>query len=142
LAGLLLDSHALYWLVSGAKPLSQGALVAIGEGQASGSLFVSPITAWELAIAARKPLHKNPPQLTPNLSKWFRAAVRGISAKVAPIRQTIAIEAAQVAISTGHTDPGDCDLIATARIRRFALVTRDAVILQLAANGYLEAIVC
>ncbi len=53
--GALLDTHALYWLVSGAKPLADEALVAIGETQTAGALFVSPITAWELAIAAQKP---------------------------------------------------------------------------------------
>jgi PIN domain nuclease of toxin-antitoxin system len=142
LPGILLDTHALYWLVSGAKRLSNEALVAIGESQAAGSLLVSPITAWELAIAAQKPPHKDPPQLNSTISKWFRAAVRVTSAKVVPIQQKIAIEAAEVLISTGHKDPGDCYLIATSRLRNAPLVTRDALVRQLASRGYLKVIVC
>jgi PIN domain nuclease of toxin-antitoxin system len=142
LPGILLDTHALYWLVSGAKRLSNEALVAIGESQAAGSLLVSPITAWELAIAAQKPPHKDPPQLNLTISNWFRAAVRVTSAKVVPIQQKIAIEAAEVLISTGHKDPGDCYLIATSRLRNAPLVTRDALVRQLASRGYLKVIVC
>lgn len=46
--------HALYWLVSGEQELSDEALIAIGESQDAGTLYVSPITAWELSLAARK----------------------------------------------------------------------------------------
>jgi PIN domain nuclease of toxin-antitoxin system len=52
--GALLDTHALYWLVSGTDDLTNEALVAIGENQAAGTLFASPMTAWELAVAAQK----------------------------------------------------------------------------------------
>jgi PIN domain nuclease of toxin-antitoxin system len=108
LPGVLLDTHTLYWLVSGAKPLTDEALVAIGESQATGTLFISPITAWELSIAAQKPPHRDPPHLNSTISKWFRAAVRATSAKLIPIQQTIALEAAEVPVATGHRDPGDC----------------------------------
>jgi PIN domain nuclease of toxin-antitoxin system len=87
LPGVLLDSHALYWLVSGEEPMSEEALVAIGESQAAGSLFVSPVTAWELTLAARKPAHRDPPKLgvcTPQ--QWFREAVRAIEARIIPIQ--------------------------------------------------------
>lgn len=142
LAGVLLDTHTLYWLVSGAKPLTDEALVAIGESQAAGTLFVSPITAWELAIAAQKPPNKDPPQLNLTISRWFRAAIRVTSAKIIPIQQKIAIAAAEVPVATGHKDPGDCYLIATSRVRKIPIITRDAVVRRLAADGYLAVIVC
>jgi len=138
LPGVLLDTHALYWLVSGVELLTDEALVAIGESQATGTLFISPITAWELSIAAQKPPHKDPPQLNSTISKWFRAT----SAKVIPIQQTIAIAAAEVPVATGQKDPGDCYLIATSRVRKIPLVTRDLVIRKLATDGYLDVIVC
>jgi len=128
--------------VSGAKTLTDEALVAIGESQATGTLFVSPITAWELSIAAQKPPHGDRPQLNSTISKWFRAAVRATSARVIPIRQTIAIEAAEVPVATGHKDPGDCFLIATSRVRKIPIVTRDAIVRKLATDGYLDVIVC
>lgn len=140
--GALLDTHALYWLVSGEQPLSDEALVAIGESQATGTLFVSPITAWEPAIAAQKPAHKDPPQLNSTIGKWFRAAIRATSAKVIPIQQKIAIEAAEVPILTGHKDPGDCYLIATSRVRKIPMISRDAIVRRLATAGYLDVIIC
>jgi PIN domain nuclease of toxin-antitoxin system len=107
-----------------------------------GTLFVSPITAWELSIAAQKPPHRDPPRLNSTISKWFRAAIRATSAKVIPIQQKIAIEAAEVPVATGHKDPGDCYLIATSRVRKIPIITRDAVVHKLATDGYLDVIVC
>jgi PIN domain nuclease of toxin-antitoxin system len=142
LPGVLLDTHTLYWLISGAKPLTDEALVAISENQAAGTLYVSPITAWELSIAAQKPLRQDPPQLNSTISKWFRAALRASSAKVIPIGQRIAIEASEVPVRTGHKDPGDCYLIATARARSIPIITRDKTMHGLARLGYLEVIDC
>lgn len=123
--------------------MSEEALVAIGESQAAGSLFVSPVTAWELTLAARKPAHRDPPKLgvgTPQ--QWFREAVRAIEARIIPIQQRIALEAAGVVAATGHRDPGDCFLIATARVRKIPIVTRDAKMAEMAAQGYLRIIEC
>jgi PIN domain nuclease of toxin-antitoxin system len=72
LPGALLDTHTLYWLVTAAGDLSEEALLAIAANQTAATLHVSPITAWELAIASKKPPHKDPPNLgalTP--AKWF-----------------------------------------------------------------------
>lgn len=142
MAGALLDSHTLYWLVSGEEALSYVALVAIGEEQAAGNLYVSPITAWELTIASRKPAHRGPPDLGPSTpSRWFSAAVKATEAKVVPIRQRIACEAAAVVVQTGHKDPGDCYLIATARVRKIPIITRDHFLIGL-DRAYLDVIEC
>ena len=47
-------------------------------------------------------------------------------------------------LDTGLKDPGDCFLIATARVRRIPIVTRDGVMQTIAAEkaGYLDVIVC
>jgi PIN domain nuclease of toxin-antitoxin system len=47
-----------------------------------------------------------------------------------------------VPVATGHRDPGDCYLIATSRVRKIPIVTRDAVMRKLATDGYLDVIVC
>jgi PIN domain nuclease of toxin-antitoxin system len=141
----LLDTHALYWLVSGTDSLAEEALIAIGENQEAGTLYVSPITAWELALAANKPAHQDRPDLgDANPGRWFRDALNVAAAKAIPIRQRIAVEASEVVHATGHKDPGDCFLIATARVRRVALITRDRTIAEIAVAtpGYLEIIAC
>ena len=143
--GALLDTHTLYWLVTAADTLSEEALVAIADNQAAGTLYVSPITAWELTIAAKKPPHKDPPDLGDSpASKWFSDGVKATASKVIPITQKIACEAATVIDATGHKDPGDCYLIATARVKKVPIITRDGVMRDLSVlmPGYLNVILC
>lgn len=141
--GALLDTHALYWLVTAVDELSEEALIAIADNQSAGTLYVSPITAWELTIASKKPSHRDPPDLgMGSPAKWFSKAVAATGTKIVPIKQRIACEAATVVTETGHKDPGDCYLIATARIRKIPILTRDSVMLRLAAQNYIEIIAC
>ena len=44
---LLLDTHTLIWVFDGRPDLSQIARSAIADG---GMVFVSAVTAWEIAI--------------------------------------------------------------------------------------------
>jgi PIN domain nuclease of toxin-antitoxin system len=145
LVGALLDTHALYWLVSGEKELTDDTLVAIGESQEAGMLLVSAITAWELAISTQKPRLAGRPHLGEvSPERWFREAVRAAAGRIVPIQQRIASEAANVVSLTGHKDPGDCFLIATAHARSVPLITRDGIIQAIAAehDDYLSVIVC
>lgn len=145
MSGILLDTHALYWLVSGVDILAEQALVAIGENQAAGTLFVSPITAWELSVASQKSRIAGRPHLGEDSpARWFREAVAATEAKVIAIKQRISCEAAQIVVATGHKDPGDCFLMATARMRKLRFVTRDGIIQQIAAAypNYIELILC
>ena len=54
------------------------------------------------------------------------------------------MEAAKVVTDKGHKDPGDCYLIATARMRKIPIVTRDGVMQTITADdpGYLSLVVC
>ena len=143
--GALLDTHALFWLVSGLAAMSDEALVAVGENQRDGTLYVSPITAWELAVAAQKPASAGRPDLSRRPARiWFRDAITITGARLTPVNQLIALEAAEVASTWMRKDPGDCFLIATARVRRVPLITRDRSICQLARDrpDYLSVIVC
>ena len=131
--------------MSGEEELTEEALVAIGENQEAGTLFVSPITAWELAAATSKTRVGGRPHLGEDSpERWFREAVRATAARIIPIQQRISCEAAKVVTDTGHKDPGDCFLIATSRIRRIPIVTRDRIMRSIAAAnaGYLDVIVC
>jgi PIN domain nuclease of toxin-antitoxin system len=141
---LLLDSNALIWLV-GTKPMQPTALLAITNAQAAGTLYVSPMTAWEIALASQK---KNPDR-RPDLggldaATWFRQARRRADAKLILIGSQIALEAARVPAILGQGDPGDCFIVATARVKRLVVVTRDGPLQALATAqpDYLGVLPC
>jgi PIN domain nuclease of toxin-antitoxin system len=141
LKGALLDTHAFYWLAREPHILLKPALVSIANSQQARTLYLSPISAWELLLAAQK--IKNAPTFgDQKFETWFKSSRKLTTARAVPITQRIAIEAATVVTDTGHKDPGDCYIIATARVRNITIITRDAAILKIAASGYVEAIAC
>jgi PIN domain nuclease of toxin-antitoxin system len=75
-------------------------------------------------------------------AKWFQQAVAATGAKIIPVKQRIACAAALVPDDTGHKDPGDCILIATAKVRNMPIITRDEKMIEMAGNGYLNVIEC
>lgn len=98
--------------------MTEGALEAIKAAQAAGGLLVAPISAWKISVAAQKrdgPGRIDLSGVPPGV--WFRNAVRGAAARIVPTSARIAVEAAEVARVNGRKDPGDCFLIATARVR-------------------------
>jgi PIN domain nuclease of toxin-antitoxin system len=142
--GLLLDTNALIWVLSG-EEIEAEAAVAISDAQSANSLFVSPISAWEADLAVQ---HRNPAR-RPNLSgqdaaTWFREGRNRLSARLAKVGVQIAMEAARIPSAVGHADPGDCFLMATARSRGLTFVTRDGLINDLASThpGYLSVVRC
>ena len=142
MSGILMDTHALIWFASG-EPISRPALEAIDVAQRAVAVHVSPISAWEASLAARKRV--NPANLQGHSpSDWFRSVLKIPGVRLAPISRRIALEAAEVAPIYGSGDPGDCFLIATARIKRVSLVTRDGAIVALSKTNpdYLQTILC
>ena len=138
---LLLDTHALLWLLRG-EFRTQAAQDAVETAQDAGALYASAVTAWELGVAELKRTGR--PELGMAAGAWFRQALRTTGAKLATITPAIAAEAASVPAIYGRGDPGDCFLIATARVRRLSLVTRDGPILRLAAArpSYVQVVEC
>jgi PIN domain nuclease of toxin-antitoxin system len=47
-----------------------------------------------------------------------------------------------VVAATGHKDPGDCYLMATARVRRMPIISRDRAMQAIAATGYIDIVSC
>jgi PIN domain nuclease of toxin-antitoxin system len=131
MAAVLLDTHALIRFLAG-EPLSGIALAEIAQAQMEGTLFVSLISAWEAGTAVLKPNPVRRPNLQGlSVDVWFKRGIRKIGAKTIPIDFSIALEAATIPSFYGSGDPGDCFLIATARVRRLTLLTRDKKIEEL-----------
>jgi len=140
----LLDTNALIWLLAG-EAMSIESLIAIADARQQGRLYVSPISAWEAALAVRKANPARRPDLSGrDAAGWFRAGRTALGARLIPIGQGIALEAARVPALLGHKDPGDCFLLATAHVRRLPLVTRDGAIDRLATHNpdYVEVVAC
>ena len=137
-----MDTNALVWFVNG-DPSSRAALDAIVAAQQSERIYVSSISAWEVGLAAKK--WRNRPNLGGRSpSDWFDAVLAIPGVRLVGTSRRIALEAAEVPPVYGDGDPGDCFLIATARIKRVPIVTRDAAMIGLSeANPkYLRTIPC
>ncbi len=138
---MLLDTHALLWLVRG-EFRTEAAIAAVRTAQEEGRLYVCAISSWELGVAELK--RRDRPDLGMPSAVWFRQALATTGARLATISVSVAAEASTVPAVYGSGDPGDCFIIATARVRRIPVVTRDGRMLALAVSApdYLEAVEC
>lgn len=120
-------------------------LFAIAAAQEENNLFVSPITAWEAALAVQKPNPERRPNLQgDDAATWFRRARRSTGARLTSIGAGVALEAARVPSVYGSADSRDCYIIATARVNRLTVVTRNgpmAILAELQPD-YLQIIQC
>ena len=137
-----MDTNALIWFVNG-DAISRPALDAIAAAQELRRIYVSPISAWEAGLAAKK-WHNQPNLGGRNPSDWFTAVLAIPGVRLIGMSRRIALESAEVPPIYGDGDPGDCFLIATARIKRVPIVTRDASMIALSEvnPSYLKTIPC
>lgn len=125
------------------EPMEAASLFAIAEAQATNELFVSPITAWEAALALAKP-NRQPNLNGQDAATWFKSGRKQMGARLLVLSVKTGLEAARVPAVYGNGDPGDCYIIASARIGRHSVVTRDAKMhaLSRAQPNYLTTIKC
>ena len=132
----LLDTCAALWIVSGILP--QKAADALTEAHCAGlPTYVSPITAWEVGILARKGRFRSP--LSPH--RWFDVLMSLPGAALAELSPRILLDSSFLP-GKFHLDPGDQIIAATAREHGFTVMTRDHELLDYAAQGYLAAVEC
>ncbi len=141
MSAVLMDTNALVWLLNGDQMTTE-ALFAIASAQPTHRLYVSPISAWEAGLAIRKRVAR--PDLGGSARSWFRSVLAIPGVRLVPPLRRISLEATNVPDVYGSGDPGDCFLIATARVKGVPIVTRDRAMLELAASkpDYLQAIGC
>ena len=133
---LLLDTCSALWIMSG--EVSAKLAGALARAHANGvTSYVSPITAWEIGVQARKGQFRS--RYTPQ--RWFSLLIGAPGMGLADLTPTILLES-QLLPGPIHGDPADRILAATAREFGYTVVTRDRALLAYAAQGYLSAVEC
>jgi PIN domain nuclease of toxin-antitoxin system len=133
---LLLDTCAALWIVSDA--ISQVAEDALMESRRAGlPLYVSPITAWEVGLLARKGRFRS--SYSPQ--RWFEELMSTPETILAELSAKVLMESSFLPGNL-HADPADRILAATAREYGFTVMTRDRALLDYAEAGYLSVLEC
>lgn len=114
---LLLDTHAILWWWGFPERLSDPAREAIASPEST--VFVSPVSAFEIALKHRLGKLTVPP----NLLTDFEAAVRMERWRTLPLAMTHAVLAGQ--LDTEHRDPFDRLLAAQAIVEDLRMLTCD-----------------
>lgn len=137
MSALLLDTCAAIWLAEG-ETIADEAMATIDHaGNTGGTVYVSPITAWEVGLlAARGRIAMSVPPLV-----WFERllAVPGVALADLSVRILIA---SSYLPGTPPRDPADRMIAATARENGLKLITRDRLLLDYANEGHIEALAC
>lgn len=110
---LLLDTHALLWWLADDPTLSEGAISAVAE--ARNSVYVSAVSAWEIAIKRSLGKLRAPEDLENQLRAHHFTPL--------PIQFSHALAVGK--LSHHHRDPFDRLLIAQALAEGLTIVTRD-----------------
>lgn len=132
----LLDTCAAIWLLE--DNLLQAADAALAEAHQYGILtHVSPITAWEVGVSARKGRFAS--TLSPQ--RWFERLMGAPGISLADMSPTVLI-ASQELPDFPTNDPADRIIAATAREYGFTVVTRDRALLEYGKQGYLSVLEC
>ena len=136
-SAVLLDTCAAIWLANG-DPISAESRNAIAAAQAAGDgVYVSPITAWEIAILVAK----GRLMLSLAHEAWFSALLALPGMRLAPMPPNVLIASASLP-GTPPKDPADRIIAATGRAYGYAVVTRDGELLPYGAAGHIKTIRC
>ena len=119
---IVLDTHALIWWASGHKEeLSAAALQAIeNELEDGGQIFISAISAWELAMLVAK----GRVALSMDVAEWLSYVGSIEAVNFVPVDNEIAVKSTELP-GDFHKDPADRLIVATARKLAAPLVTAD-----------------
>lgn len=136
MTALLLDTCAGLWVAAG-QAISRESREAIDVGVLAGGLFVSPISAWEIATLVRK----GRIALSMSPDKWFDAFLALPGVALAPMPPRILIASAFLP-GDPPNDPADRIIAATARDQNLVLVTRDRKLLSYGIEGHMRVLAC
>ena len=113
---LLLDTCALLWLANKSDSLSLVTRLQIEEAE---EVFISPVSAWEIAFKHSKGKLKLPCDPL----KWFEHALEVFGIAILPFDYKLWMRSTQ--LPNYHHDPADRTIIQTALENDLTIVTHD-----------------
>ena len=122
---IVLDTHVWLWWLHDPSQLSPTADKLIQQEQSSGSIVVSAISVWEVAVKVQSGKLAIPMEI----SSWYELARSYPSTVIEPLLPSDAIASTQLP-GEFHKDPADRIIIALARRLTVPLVTCDRKILE------------
>lgn len=127
---LLLDTHAWVWTLDGHQgTMSVAALALVAAAAATGQLFVSDISFWEVSLKAAT--GRLALSLDPTL--WLTQAARAPGIRAIALTREVLIQSTRLP-GQPHGDPADRMLIAQAQLGGITLLTCDTAIIEYAAK--------
>ena len=124
-AAPILDTHAWIWWIAKDNRLGRTPIAALENLPADERPFLCDISLWEVATL----LEKGRIGFAIPFEQWLEAAAHPRTVRLLPITPAIAAELALLPQSF-HRDPADRVIVATCRVMKLPLLTRDALILR------------
>jgi PIN domain nuclease of toxin-antitoxin system len=134
-SAVLLDTHALVWLVMGDERLRPAVRRRIEAAAQQQQLWVSAITPWEVGVLVAKARLV----LDRDVMDWLQAALALPGIRLAPLEPVVAVASTRLPGDL-HGDPADRLIVATARRLGAALVTADAALLAYGQLGHVQVL--
>lgn len=126
---ILLDTNAVLWLVAEPGKMASSAMYILENPEYP--LFVSAVSAWEIAIKT----HIGRLDGTPLLSAWD-STIAALGATQMPVESIDAIEAG--CLDWEHRDPFDRMIVAQAARRGLMIATSDSLVIRGALSPVLD----
>ncbi len=122
---IVLDTHTWVWWVSNPEKLSISARERIEKAATNKRIFISSISAWEVAMLVARGRLK----LTMDVKEWISKSESLPFFHFVPVTNQIAVKSVNLPGKL-HSDPADRIIIATAIIQEATLITADDKILE------------
>jgi PIN domain nuclease of toxin-antitoxin system len=122
---MLLDTHFIIWYFTNQPCLRGKERTLIQQTIQKDTIYISAISFLEIAMLQRK----KKLQIILPLKEWFETFINSTGVTTLPLSLDIALESYALP-GTFHPDPADRILVATARLHRIPLLTRDTQILN------------
>lgn len=121
----VLDTHAWIWWVTQDSRLGRSLVAALDELPPDQRPILCDVSLWEAATL----LEKGRLSFTIRFEEWLEAAAHPRTVRLVPISPAIAAEVAALP-KTFHRDPADRLIVATCRVMKLPLVSKDNRIMR------------